>query len=52
MSEKTYLKLSAVGQRRARIMFWVDVLIGAIMTVTALTMAYYLLRAVLWHFYA
>lgn len=34
MSEKTYEKLPVVGQRRARIMYWVDIFTGAaLMTV-------------------
>lgn len=48
MSERTYAKLSAVGQKRARIVFWAETVIGAALMSGALAIMYFALRAFLW----
>lgn len=47
MSKDTYDKLSAVGQRRAKIMYWVDIFTGAALMTVAVVVMYLAIRAFL-----
>lgn len=47
ISEETYVRLSELGQKRARIMFWVEVAIGSALFFMAVAAAYFVLRALL-----